>query len=120
MAEDNLTSVHRSRTLTLPSPHLMSSTSPDLAAGCKRTAKSELIRLEIVQKVKDTDPAIPPSDVLHFSRPGSAYVMRSQPLRGQRARDVQMDAAAASGDVLMSAGHRITSKTQPAFNLWRT
>ncbi|XP_078582320.1 uncharacterized protein LOC144865453 [Branchiostoma floridae x Branchiostoma japonicum] len=90
------------------------------AAGCKRTAKSELIRLEIVQKVKDTDPAIPPSDVLHFSRPGSAYVMRSQPLRGQRARDVQMDAAAASGDVLMSAGHRTTSKTQPAFNLWRT
>ncbi|CAH1250098.1 CDKN2A [Branchiostoma lanceolatum] len=91
------------------------------AAGCKRTPKSELIRLDIVQKVKDIDPNLPQSDVAHFSRPGSAYVMRSQPLRGQRARDVQMDAAAASGDVLMSAGeHRTASRTQPAFNLWRT
>ncbi|XP_019628302.1 PREDICTED: ankycorbin-like [Branchiostoma belcheri] len=90
------------------------------AAGCKRTAKSELIRMEIVQKVKDIDPTMPQSDLAHFSRPGSAYVMRSQPLRGQRATDVQM-AAAASGDVLMSSGeHRTASRTQPAFNMWRT
>ena len=33
-------------------------------------------------QVKGFDPSIPKSDYAHFSRPGSAYVMRSQPLKG--------------------------------------
>jgi len=31
-----------------------------------------------------TDPTqMPQSDLAHFSRPGSAYIMRSQPFRGE-------------------------------------
>ena len=33
-------------------------------------------------QVKDYDPSIPQTDLAHFSRPGSAYAMRSQSLRG--------------------------------------
>ncbi|XP_033113850.1 ankyrin repeat domain-containing protein 50-like isoform X2 [Anneissia japonica] len=50
--------------------------------GCKRTQKQQLIEMDIIRKVKQSDPTIPTSDYTHFSRPGSAYVMKGQSLRG--------------------------------------
>ncbi|XP_072015915.1 cyclin-dependent kinase inhibitor 2A-like [Amphiura filiformis] len=96
------------------------------AEGCKRTPKTDLIRLEIVRKVKGFDPSIPKSDYAHFSRPGSAYVMRSQPMAGgtsARNRDLNAEAAALSGDVLAEESPRQpnqNSSDNPAFTIWRT
>jgi hypothetical protein len=78
------------------------------AAGCRRTPKSELIRLDIVQKVSASyergDPVAsgPANDQMraHFSRPGSAYVMRAQ--NPFQYKDPNMQAASVTGDVLAS------------------
>ncbi|XP_077999995.1 uncharacterized protein LOC144452723 [Glandiceps talaboti] len=94
------------------------------AAGCRRTPKYELIRLDIIKKVQD-DPTVPKSDYSFYSRPGSAYVMQSQPLRGQvrGQRDEKMDYAAATGDVLALHGEGMQStsvnSSNPSFNIWR-
>eukprot|EP00047_Mylnosiga_fluctuans_P019447 m.82673 g.82673 ORF g.82673 m.82673 type:complete len:65 (-) comp8129_c0_seq3:129-323(-) len=50
--------------------------------GCARTPKADLIRMDIVRKADDTEAAA--GDAAHFSRPGSAYVVKGQSLRGTR------------------------------------
>ncbi|XP_011442525.2 ankyrin repeat domain-containing protein 49-like [Crassostrea angulata] len=70
------------------------------AAGCKRTPKSELIRLDIVKRVTHVDPTLPKSEMAHFSRPGSAYVIKAQPLHGNSSGDTNMAMASMTGDVL--------------------
>eukprot|EP00048_Salpingoeca_helianthica_P017681 m.238549 g.238549 ORF g.238549 m.238549 type:complete len:184 (+) comp21834_c0_seq1:30-581(+) len=48
------------------------------AKGCRRTAKSDLVRMGIVRKVDDAEAQL--GDTAHFSRPGSAYVVQGQSL----------------------------------------
>ncbi|XP_050393170.1 serine/threonine-protein kinase TNNI3K [Patella vulgata] len=70
------------------------------AAGCKRTSKSDLIRMDIVKRVKQNDPAIiPSSERVHFSRPGSAYVINSEGYT-RSYKDHNMVMASVTGDVL--------------------
>ncbi|XP_038049014.1 ankyrin repeat domain-containing protein 49-like [Patiria miniata] len=88
------------------------------AEGCKRTPKAELIRLEIVHKVKDYDPSIPQTDLAHFSRPGSAYAMRSQSLRGDGNKHKTY--AAQMGDVLAEEDEGVGKPQDPSFNIWRS
>ncbi|XP_070581037.1 ankyrin repeat domain-containing protein 39-like [Ptychodera flava] len=93
------------------------------SAGCRRTPKSELIRFDIIKKVQD-DPVMPKSNYAIYSRPGSAYVMKAQPLRGdvRNARDQQREYAASTGDVLALHGEAIDSRStsNPSFNIWRS
>ncbi|KAJ8314618.1 hypothetical protein KUTeg_006768 [Tegillarca granosa] len=73
------------------------------AAGCRRTTKADLIKMDVVKKVAGpkVDPTLPKSEYAHFSRPGSAYVMRSQPMRGEpHYEDRNMASASMNGDVL--------------------
>ncbi|XP_071476745.1 cyclin-dependent kinase inhibitor 2A-like [Diadema antillarum] len=90
--------------------------------GCKRTPKAELVRLDIVKKVKDYDPTIPRSDYAHFSRPGSAYVIKSQPMRGGSDLDYKRKLAE-SGDVLSieeeGSQDSSSNSSNPSFNIWR-
>ncbi|XP_022107355.1 ankyrin repeat domain-containing protein 49-like [Acanthaster planci] len=90
------------------------------AEGCKRTPKADLIRLNIVQKVKDYDPSIPQTDLAHFSRPGSAYAMRSQSLRGEGNKNKTY--AAQLGDVLAEEDEtsQAGKPQDPSFNIWRS
>nr|XP_006817994.1 PREDICTED: protein phosphatase 1 regulatory subunit 16A-like [Saccoglossus kowalevskii] len=94
------------------------------AAGCKRTPKTDLIRLDVIKKVHE-DAAIPKSDYSFYSRPGSAYVMQPQPMRGSVTRttgDEKRDYAAATGDVLALRGEGIPASNRhstPSFNIWR-
>ncbi|XP_033740559.1 protein phosphatase 1 regulatory subunit 16A-like [Pecten maximus] len=100
------------------------------AAGCKRTSKADLIRMDIVKKVSQ-DPAnvnpsihgIQQSDFAHFSRPGSAYVMKSQPYRGQSSyTDSNMAVASVTGDVLAGtpdSPHANSRAPIPSFSLWQ-
>ncbi|XP_045198837.2 poly [ADP-ribose] polymerase tankyrase-2-like [Mercenaria mercenaria] len=67
------------------------------AAGCRRTTKSQLIDMDIVKKVTAPDPTIPKSEYAHFSRPGSAYVMKPQQMNYS---DSRMALASQTGDVL--------------------
>ncbi|XP_071792177.1 uncharacterized protein [Asterias amurensis] len=89
------------------------------AEGCRRTPKADLIRLDIVQKVKDYDPSIP-QDLAHFSRPGSAYAMRSQSLRGDSNQNKSY--ASQMGDVLAEEDEGIQNarNQDPSFNIWRS
>ncbi|XP_033628878.1 uncharacterized protein LOC117291343 [Asterias rubens] len=89
------------------------------AEGCRRTPKADLIRLDIVQKVKDYDPSIP-QDLAHFSRPGSAYAMRSQSLRGESNQNKSY--ASQMGDVLAEEDEGIQNarNQDPSFNIWRS
>lgn len=95
------------------------------AAGCRRTMKSELIRMDIVKKVSQDDPSlavIPRSDLAHFSRPGSAYVMRSQPMNGQYTDKLKMEAAQ-TGDVLADTpdnGQYFEGRGNPSMSMWRS
>lgn len=80
------------------------------AAGCQRTGKDDLIKMDIVKKVV-TDPASDdakdkitsslPSRVVkpHFSRPGSSYVLQKQPLPSVKPSKAAT-AALMFGDVL--------------------
>ncbi|XP_060067788.1 protein phosphatase 1 regulatory subunit 16A-like [Ylistrum balloti] len=100
------------------------------AAGCKRTTKGDLIRMDIVKKVSE-DPAnvnpsihsIQQSDFAHFSRPGSAYVMKAQPYRGQTSyTDSNMAMASVTGDVLAGTPELPQSNSRatiPSFSLWQ-
>ncbi|XP_041452784.1 ankyrin repeat domain-containing protein 49-like [Lytechinus variegatus] len=89
--------------------------------GCKRTSKAELVRLDIVKKVKDYDPTMPSSDYAHFSRPGSAYVMKSQPMRANDNMDYKRRMAE-DGDVLSieeEVQDLSLNNSNPSFNIWR-
>ncbi|KAK3082997.1 hypothetical protein FSP39_011184 [Pinctada imbricata] len=92
------------------------------AAGCTRTPKSELIRMDIVKRVKTEDPSVPRSDFAHFSRPGSAYVIRSQPLQGDNSNSSNMAMAAMNGDVLANMPEEpdsYNSRTyNPSLSIW--
>ncbi|XP_071941775.1 uncharacterized protein [Antedon mediterranea] len=90
------------------------------AEGCSRTRKQQLIEMDIIKKVKDTDPTISKSDYTHFSRPGSAYVMKGQS-RSERG-DMNMQYASNTGDVLGSLTEDPSSyhKSSPSFNIWRS
>ncbi|XP_005108004.1 delta-latroinsectotoxin-Lt1a [Aplysia californica] len=68
------------------------------AAGCKRTPKADLVRMDIVKKVSKDDPSIPSRDVLEFSRPGSAYIFNDN--ISQERQEANVMAASAMGDVL--------------------
>ncbi|XP_064594443.1 cyclin-dependent kinase inhibitor 2A-like [Liolophura sinensis] len=94
------------------------------AAGCTRTSKAELIRLDIVKKVT-TDPcagmpAASRSDVAHFSRPGSAYVFKTPQFRGLEKWDQNMEIASATGDVLAGTTDDFhNSRTRhPHLSIW--
>lgn len=76
------------------------------AAGCRRTTKAQLIDMDIVKKVTKPDPNIPKSEYAHFSRPGSAYIMKPQQMQYS---DTRMAVASQTGDVL--AG--ITEENEP-------
>ncbi|XP_064629003.1 uncharacterized protein LOC135488355 isoform X2 [Lineus longissimus] len=88
------------------------------AAGCRRTPKADLIRMDIVQKIySEEDPTISKSDYAHFSRPGSAYAMRSQPMQGL---DTRRDMAAATGDVLAGISEEpVMNSRGPSLQIWR-
>merc|ERR1719367_2247892 len=68
------------------------------AAGCKRTSKSDLVRMDIVKKVNKDDPTLPQKDILEFSRPGSAYIFNDD-ISHER-QEANIMAASAMGDVL--------------------
>lgn len=51
-------------------------------------------------QVTHVDPTLPKSEIAHFSRPGSAYVIKAQPLHGNSPADTNMAVASANGDVL--------------------
>ncbi|XP_070189832.1 ankyrin repeat-containing protein DDB_G0279043-like [Littorina saxatilis] len=70
------------------------------AAGCKRTPKAELIRLDIVKKVCPDDPSIQHTDLLGLTRPGSAYIFNSDSLYDRKPTDRNQLMAASTGDVL--------------------
>ncbi|XP_067675697.1 uncharacterized protein [Haliotis asinina] len=72
------------------------------AAGCKRTPKSDLIRMDIIKKVSPVENGFPAADYIRFqsSRPGSAYIMNSQSLANTHYTDRKMAYASATGDVL--------------------
>ncbi|PIK62286.1 hypothetical protein BSL78_00809 [Apostichopus japonicus] len=97
------------------------------AEGCSRTPKTELIRLGIVRKVTEHDPVVPitNSDVAHFSRPGSAYVMKGQSLHSKpfrESRNTQMLSAAQMGDVLCleeDPGFSAIANDAPKFSIWK-
>ncbi|ESP03986.1 hypothetical protein LOTGIDRAFT_203408 [Lottia gigantea] len=80
-------------------------------SGCKRTPKSELIKLDIVKKVSQYDSTITqsPSERVHFSRPGSAYIIKTQ----TTFQDHNMVTAAMTGDVL--AGIPEDNFTPPSY-----
>ncbi|KAL3881186.1 hypothetical protein ACJMK2_027643 [Sinanodonta woodiana] len=96
------------------------------AAGCHRTPKSELLRMDIVKKVIKDDPAIQRSDYVHFSRPGSAYIMKHQPLINETVySDRNMAIASSTGDVLAGIPDEPDQwdrrMTNPSFNsMWDT
>ncbi|XP_048772469.1 osteoclast-stimulating factor 1-like [Ostrea edulis] len=89
------------------------------AAGCKRTTKSDLIRMDIVKRVTHVDPTLPKSEIAHFSRPGSAYVIKSQPLHGNSPMDTNMTVASMNGDVLAGLPEEpeVPSSRTPQINL---
>ncbi|XP_013381696.1 ankyrin repeat domain-containing protein 49 [Lingula anatina] len=94
------------------------------AAGCKRTSKADLIKMNIVRKVSSDDASVPQSDIAHFSRPGSSYAMRSQSLRGNW-NDVNKEVAAITGDVLASLPEEPLSRgynngDSPSLAAWRS
>ncbi|XP_071114505.1 ankyrin repeat domain-containing protein 49-like [Haliotis cracherodii] len=72
------------------------------AAGCKRTPKSDLIRMDVIKKVSPVDSGFPATDHIRFksSRPGSAYVMNTQSLANTHYTDGRMAYASVTGDVL--------------------
>lgn len=51
-------------------------------------------------QVTHVDPTLPKSEMAHFSRPGSAYVIKAQPLHGNSSGDTNMAMASMTGDVL--------------------
>ncbi|CAD5122877.1 DgyrCDS11278 [Dimorphilus gyrociliatus] len=71
------------------------------ARNCKRTHKSELLRMNIITKLSSQEEeAVPSNQQTYFSRPGSAYVFRD-PLSGEARRyNKNQEAAAMTGDVL--------------------
>jgi len=93
------------------------------AAGCKRTPKVELIRMDIVKKVEAGNEKILNTDKAYFSRPGSAYVFKTPTLRGDKTQqNYQQQAALSSGDVL-TGSDPLPSKASidsPAFSVWRS
>ncbi|XP_065837729.1 uncharacterized protein [Oscarella lobularis] len=94
------------------------------AKGCKRTTKADLIAKKIVKKIASTPSSHAATEShdpqAYFSRPGSAYVLETQPLRQ---RDL---AAGAHGDVLgaieenSSLTNKGESKAKPSFSLWKS
>eukprot|EP00794_Sanderia_malayensis_P012894 gene12894-14222_t len=109
------------------------------AQGCKRTSKTELINLKIVTKVPSANKGpshfSPPEEKAYFSRPGSAYVLKPQQLRSQKApssyhTDTELSgkehAAFSHGDVLTEAAasssnlNRVPENSTPRFSAWRT
>ncbi|XP_015762625.1 PREDICTED: ankyrin repeat, SAM and basic leucine zipper domain-containing protein 1-like [Acropora digitifera] len=89
-------------------------------SGCKRTPKAELIKMDIVKKV-ETDGKLPSSDRAYFSRPGSAYVIKTQSLYGEKSQNIHQ-AALNNGDVL-TASDPLPSNSRldsPAFSAWRS
>ncbi|KAK2162333.1 hypothetical protein LSH36_100g05037 [Paralvinella palmiformis] len=90
------------------------------AAGCRRTPKSELIRMDIVQKLTHHDPSLPAEDLVYFSRPGSAYGLRPQRPTGHK--DPTMEMAAITGDVLASLpeepSNYAAANRQPHLLVW--
>jgi len=89
-------------------------------SGCKRTPKAELIKMDIVKKV-ETDGKLPSSDRAYFSRPGSAYVIKTQSLYGEKSQNIRQ-AALNNGDVL-TASDPLPSNSRldsPAFSAWRS
>eukprot|EP00112_Aurelia_sp_Birch-Aquarium-sp1_P004963 Seg1562.1 transcript_id=Seg1562.1/GoldUCD/mRNA.D3Y31 product="Ankyrin repeat domain-containing protein 50" protein_id=Seg1562.1/GoldUCD/D3Y31 len=112
---------------------------PHLAAqGCKRTTKPALIRMKIVEKAPEAsrhDPVGTSYEKAYFSRPGSAYVMKTQGLHPRRSSTkVTTDAgpeltdkqyaALNHGDVLTEAPNEgllaTESQSAPRFSVWRT
>lgn len=106
-------------------------------AGCRRTSKADLIRLKIVEKAapsySNTIPGLA-EEKAYFSRPGSAYVMRTQQLHPSRSSfdnlqtQVELSdkayVALNDGDVLTDTIHEklhISDKhSGPKFSAWRT
>ncbi|XP_074652059.1 uncharacterized protein LOC141906673 [Tubulanus polymorphus] len=93
------------------------------AAGCKRTPKFELIKLDIVKKTTYfEDPTLPQQqEYAHFSRPGSAYIVQSQSMY-ENGYNSKQATAHANGDVL--AGIDEESKDQrnysiPSMHIWK-
>ncbi|KAK3730376.1 hypothetical protein QZH41_016729 [Actinostola sp. cb2023] len=98
------------------------------AAGCKRTPKSELIAKDIVKKVPSKEVGgIPQNEKAYFSRPGSAYVIKTQSLHGtDRAerpsiKEQKEDIAFCNGDVLTEGDSPVRhgARDSPSFNVWR-
>lgn len=103
------------------------------ALNCPRTSKQELIDKGIIKKVED--PARvgsagrpgsgPKGRLAAFSRPGSAYVLQSDPFSKRHSNQESSDfplGTSAGGDVLGEARPRGNAEqnSKPAFSLWRT
>ncbi|XP_031564924.1 receptor-interacting serine/threonine-protein kinase 4-like [Actinia tenebrosa] len=97
------------------------------AANCKRTPKSELIRLDIVKKVSNKEiQQIPQNETAYFSRPGSAYIVRNQSLHGSgrtsrpSIEEQREHIAFSNGDVLTDGDSPcMNQQDSPSFNAWR-
>lgn len=90
------------------------------AAGCKRTSKAQLIKMDIVKKV-ETEGKLSSTDRAYFSRPGSAYVIKTQSLYGDQSQ-LRHQPALNNGDVL-TASEPLPNNSRlgsPAFSVWRS
>ncbi|XP_065911914.1 ankyrin repeat domain-containing protein 39-like isoform X2 [Dysidea avara] len=98
-------------------------------AGCRRTSKQDLIRLDVVKKVAPKSDVNTTGDnmykvmqqwMAHFSRPGSAYVINTGTTAAPNF-DNKATAASLYGDVLSEdRTSSDSSKNNPSFSAWRT
>lgn len=103
------------------------------ALNCPRTSKQELIEKGIIKKLEEPSRAGsagrpgsgPKGRLAAFSRPGSAYVLQSDPFAKKRSNQESIDfplGSPAGGDVLADTRTqgRGDHADKPAFSLWRS
>lgn len=104
------------------------------ALSCHRTSKQELIEKGIIKKLDDSSRvgsagrpgSGPKARIAAFSRPGSAYVLQSDPFSKRRSNQESTDfplGGPSGGDILAgttSARDQVEHGGKPGFSVWRT
>ncbi|XP_062510311.1 ankyrin repeat and SOCS box protein 3-like [Corticium candelabrum] len=98
------------------------------AQGCQKTTKAELIKKGIIRKVPELEECTASSTVKQSAskptgRPGSAYVINSQNLRGISSKfqgRVQGNNLVTHGDVLSHNEISSLPSSQPSMLLWKS
>ncbi|PFX30451.1 protein phosphatase 1 regulatory subunit 16A-like [Stylophora pistillata] len=103
------------------------------ALNCPRTSKQELIKKGIIKKLEESSRAGssgrpgsgPKARMAAFSRPGSAYVLQSDPFAKRQVNQQSSDfplGGPVDGDILAGTNKRgqVEHVSKPAFSVWRT